>query len=218
MNTAVIYARCSSSGAMQDRQDTTRQVLDLKEYASSNKMEVTKVFEEHISGAKQNSDRPVFQECINFCIENNIDCLLSSELSRVGRSAFNVLETCKTLIDNKINLYLQKERFTLLDDNGKPSLFAPIMLATLSTCAEIERENIAFRLNSGRRRAIENGSCTLGRKKGTTKPHETKAEEYKEVIKLLRFGYSIRKVAKLADCSISTVQRVKKEFQSEINI
>ena len=27
----------------------------------------------------------------------------------------------KTLIDNKINLYMQKEQLTLLDENGKPS-------------------------------------------------------------------------------------------------
>jgi len=216
MTTAVIYARCSSSGAMESRQDTTRQVLDLQEYASLNKMDVVKVFEEHISGGKSNSERVVLQECIQFCIDNKVDILLSNELSRIGRSAFNVLETVKSLIDHHINLYLQKERFTLLDDNGKPSLFAPIMLATLSTCAEIERENIAWRLNSGRKRAIESGTCVLGRKKGTVKSKEKKSDEYGQVIKLLHQGYSIRKTAKIADVSVSTVQRVKKEFADEI--
>lgn len=212
MKTAVIYARCSSSGANESRQDTTRQVLDLKEYATANGLEVVKVYEEHVSGGKANSERTVLQECINYCIDNKIDILLSNELSRIGRSAFNVLETVKTLIDHKINLYLQKERFTLLDDDGKPNIFAPIMVATLSTCAEIERENIAFRLASGRKRAIEQGTCTLGRKKGSVKSKETKAEEYSQVIKLLNQGFSVRKTAKLADVSVSTVQRVKKEF------
>ena len=41
------------------------------------------------------------------------------------------------------------------DTEGKPTMFAPIMIATLSTCAQLERENIKFRLNSGRKLYIE---------------------------------------------------------------
>ncbi|MBQ0020340.1 MAG: hypothetical protein KBT39_07460 [Bacteroidales bacterium] len=54
----------------------------------------------------------------------------------------------KELADSGINLYMQKEQMTLLDDDGKPSIFAPIMLATLSTCAQLERDNISFRLTA----------------------------------------------------------------------
>lgn len=68
---------------------------------------------------------------------------------RTIRSIRIIREMMKTLIDNKINLYMQKEQLTLLDDNGKPSMFAPITLATLATCAQIERDNIQFRLSSG---------------------------------------------------------------------
>ena len=135
--------------------------------------------------------------------------LLCSELSRLGRNAFEVLDTIKTLVDFGINLYLQKEQMTLLDDQGKPSLFAPIMLATLSTCAQLERENITFRLNSGRKRYIENGG-RLGRPKGSIKTSDQKIEEYKEVITLLRKNYTIRDTAKLSGKSVSSVQRVKK--------
>ena len=59
------------------------------------------------------------------------------------------------LIDCGINLYIQKELLILLDNEGSPSLFAPIMIATLSTCAQLERNNISFRLQSGRKRYIE---------------------------------------------------------------
>jgi transposase len=44
------------------------------------------------------------------------------------------------------------------------------------------------------------------------KTSEQKREEYKEVISLLRKGYSVRNVAKLGGVSTSTVQRIKKEF------
>ena len=77
----------------------------------------------------------------------------------------------KELIDCGINLYIQKEQLTLLDDEGHPSLFAPIMIATLSTCAQLERDNISFRLQSGRKRYIEKGG-KLGRKVGSVKTEE----------------------------------------------
>ena len=58
---------------------------------------------------------------------------------------------------------------------------------------------------------IKNGG-KLGRKSGSVKTSEQKREEYKEVISLLRKGYSVRNVAKLGGVSTSTVQRIKKEF------
>ena len=211
---AIIYARVSSSGSLEYRQNTDRQVKDLTEYATYKGYDLVKVYTEHISGAKKNTERAVLVEAIDKCkelseLKDARVILLVSELSRVGRNAFEVLETIKTLVDNGINLYLQKEQMTLLDDNGKPSLFAPIMLATLSTCAQLERENITFRLNSGRKRYIERGG-RLGRPKGSVKTTEKKLEEYKEVITLLKKNYTMRDVAKLSGVSISSVQRVKK--------
>ena len=50
------------------------------------------------------------------------------------------------------------------------------------------------------------------------KTSEQKREEYKEVISLLKKGYAIRNVAKLGGVSVSTVQRIKKEFIYNYNI
>ena len=210
MKKAVIYARVSST-IERNRQNTERQVLDLKAYAEFAKLEVLEVFEEYISGGKRNDERPILQDAIDYCITNKVDFLLTSELSRVGRSTFEVLETVKTLIDHKINLYMQKEQLTLLDDNGKPSMFAPIMLATLATCAQIERDNIQFRLSSGYKNHRANGG-KVGRKIGSTKSTEQKKEEYKEIIQLLKKGYSVRNVAKISNRGISTIQRIKTDF------
>ena len=207
--TAVIYARVSSVG---DRQSTERQVLDLRKYAEFQNLTVSQVFEEHISGAKKNTERPVLQEAIDYCKSNKVSILLVSELSRLGRNAFEVLATVKDLIDCGINLYMQKEQLTLLDKEGKPTIFAPIMIATLSTCAQLERENIKFRLQSGRKVYIEKGG-KLGRKVGSTKSLDKKREEYKDIIAYLKKGYAIRSIAKLTGKGISTVQRVKHDFE-----
>lgn len=208
-NTAAIYARVSSTT---DRQNTERQVIDLTEYANRSNLNLVKVFEEHISGAKKNTERPVLMDCIAYCKENRIGTLLVSELSRLGRNTFEVLATVRDLVDCHINVFFQKEQMNLLDGNGKPSLFTPILIATLSTCAEMERENIQFRLNSGRRIYIEKGG-TLGRKKGSTKSREKKEEEYKDVLAYLDKGYKIADIAKLTGTSTSTVQRLKREFK-----
>lgn len=205
---AIIYARVSSVG---DRQNTERQISDLSEYATYQKLEIAQIFEEKISGAKKNVERPILLQAINYCKQNEVSILLVSELSRLGRNAFEVLATVKELIDNGINLYMQKEQLTLLDNDGSPTMFAPIMIATLSTCAQLERENIKFRLNSGRKLYIERGG-KLGRKVGSTKSLEQKKEQYKDMIGYLKRGYSIRNVAKLTGKGISTVQRIKADF------
>ncbi len=75
----------------------------------------------------------------------------------------------------------------------------------------MERENIKFRLNSGRAKYIAEGG-KLGRKVGSIKSSEKKQEEYKSVLKELRNGTSVRRTAKLCDVSVSTVQRLKAEF------
>lgn len=205
---AIIYARVSSVG---DRQNTDRQISDLSEYAAFQKLEISKIFEEHISGAKKNVERPILLQAIDYCKQNDVSILLVSELSRLGRNAFEVLATVKDLIDSGINLYMQKEQLTLLDAEGKPTMFAPIMIATLSTCAQLERENIKFRLNSGRKLYIERGG-KLGRKVGSIKTTEQKKEQHKDIISYLKRGYSVRNVAKLCGKGISTVQRIKAEF------
>ena len=101
---AVIYTRVSSTT---ERQNTERQVADLKAYAEYRKLEIAGVFEEKISGAKKNSERPILVEALEYCEANSIDILLVSELSRLGRNAFEVLEVVKRLVDNKINLFMQ---------------------------------------------------------------------------------------------------------------
>lgn len=167
----------------------------------------------HIEGCsgKRNEERPLLLEALNYCKANKVEMLLCSELSRLGRNAFEVLSFVRELKDNGINLYLQKEQFSLFGADGKPSLFSAIMIATLSTCAELERENIKYRLDSGRAQYIKNGG-RLGRKVGSVKTKEQKETQYKEVLAYLKKGYSFSITAKLSETSMSTVQRLKKEF------
>lgn len=205
-NTAVIYARVSS---VSDRQDTTRQVRDLQALATERSLDVINTFEEHISGAKKTQDRPVLSECLQFCFDNNIGTLLISELSRLGRNVDDVLSNVRLCKEKHLNVYFQKEQLSIFNTDGKEHPFLTIFIAVLGTCAEMERENIKFRLNSGKAHYVANGG-KVGRKEGYRKPTELFLEQYAGVVKQLRKGYPIRMIAKNEGVGISTVQRVKK--------
>ena len=208
MATSVIYARVSSTG---ERQSTSRQVADLTQYATTNGMTVNEIFEEHISGAVKNEERPVLCECLDYCIANGIDTLLISELSRLGRNVDEVLANVKRCKDNNLNIYFQKENISIFQADGSKNPFLNIFISVLGTCAEMEREAIAFRLNSGLKRYKEAGG-KVGRKVGSIKTKEQKQEEYAKVLRCLKQGKSIRDTSILCGVSVSTVFRVKREF------
>lgn len=210
MNTAIIYARVSSTGSQENRQSNERQINSLSEYAILNGYDIKKAFEEHISGGKKNSERNGLLECLNYARDNKIHTILVSELSRFGRQIWEVLESIKFCVDNGINVYFQKEGLELFDGNKVNGVMA-IYISCLSFCAEKERENIAFRLSQGRELAIQKG-VRMGRKVGSIKTLEKLQNEYGHVIKTLKRGHSVRNTAKICEVSTSTVQRVKKTF------
>lgn len=217
---SVIYARVSSIG---DRQDTQRQVSDLTAYASRNGWEVVNVFEEHISGAKRNQERPVLVECLDFCISHSIDTLLLSELSRLGRSTWEVLENVKWCRDHHLNVVFQKEGLSIFNADGSESFTLPVIIACLGMSAQLERENISYRLNSGRKQAIKNG-VKMGRKEGYRKSKDEYRQKYPElIIKLeerhrhLEAGIrdkrdNVRAISEDFGIATQTVQTIRKVF------
>ena len=205
---AVIYARVSSNN---DRQDTTRQIEDLKKYAVSQNIEIVNVFQEHISGAKKNEERQVLTDCLEYCTQHSVNYLLLSELSRLGRSTLQVLRSLEILHEAKVSVYIQNLGLYTLQADGKVNPIVSILTTLLAEMGNIERSNIQYRLNSGRANYIAKGG-KLGRRKGSIKTEDKKKEEYRDTIALLKKGYSIRNVAKLQSIGISTVQRIKNQF------
>ena len=211
MKTAVIYARVSSAG---ERQSTDRQVEDLKSYADNDSIRVERVFEEHISGAKKNEERPVLQECLAFCRREHPDVLLVSELSRLGRSTVEILKAIDELSTERVSVYIQNIGLSTLQPDGRPDPVASIVIPVMGEVARIERENIRYRLNSGRKRYVADGG-KLGRPKGTGLSPAEILEKYPGVARRLRQGKnSMAEIAKLEDVSESTVKKVKRALQA----
>lgn len=207
----VIYSRVSSQSA---RQSTERQVVDLERFATGRGDKVVAVFEEKVSGRKANVDRPVLSRCLEYCIDpqNQVDMLLLSEISRLGRSTLEILKALDILHTHKVCVYIQNLNLETLRPDKTVNPLSSLVTTLLGELAAMERQGIIDRLNSGRELYIEKGG-RLGRRPGSKKSLEQKREEYKEAISLLKKGYSIRNVAKLTNKSVSTIFKYKERFQ-----
>jgi len=201
----VIFSRVSTMA-----QDYQRQTDELLEYAAKMGYLVERIFEEKISGAKKNEERKELMAMMGYIKSNQIQKVLTWELSRIGRNAVSVLQVIEMLNEAKVCLYIKNYNLETLNPDGTKNPLSQFMVQILNSVNEMERLAIVQRLQSGykQHRALNK---PVGRKPGVQiKTDEQFLQENKEVAKLLKQGYSVRKVMKLADKSSGTVQKVKK--------
>lgn len=206
----VIYARVSSGTG---RQDTDRQVQELRQVADRAGYEVVEKFCDFKSGALPNSERQYLQNCMKFCAEkkNEVGCVMVTEVSRLGRDPWEMMEVIKYFHDIKVNLYFRDQNLAMLKKDGTENELFTIMFAMYSSFAKHERTAIQQRLESGYKQFRAKGG-KVGRKVGYRKSDAQMEDDYKEAIKLLKKGYTMKNVAELCDISESTVLRLKKRF------
>lgn len=184
MKKVVIYARVSSTNGTQDY---NRQINDLTTFASQNNYDVVKVFAEQVSGAKKNIERMALMEMIDFVNANNIDKVLVTELSRLGRDTLQVLQSIELLNQNKISLFIQNYNVETLLSNGEINPMSQFLITILAEVARMERKTIRERVESGYKNHLANGG-SVGRRIGYRKSDEEMKAQYMEDIKLLKKG------------------------------
>lgn len=175
----VIYSRVSSQSA---RQSTERQVVDLERFATGRGDKVVAVFEEKVSGRKANVDRPVLSRCLEYCIDpqNQVDMLLLSEISRLGRSTLEILKALDILHTHKVCVYIQNLNLETLRPDKTVNPLSSLVTTLLGELAAMERQGIIDRLNSGRELYIEKGG-RLGRRPGSKKAWNRKEKNTKRL-------------------------------------
>lgn len=205
MKQAIIYSRVSTN-----KQDTSRQINDLKEYAQRNSFEVLEVFTDQTSGKVKAKDRKGIKGMYQYIESNDIDIVLTSEISRLGRSAIDVQNNIHTIVfDKGLNLYIHQQGMTARNKNGAVNSAFKLVSDVLANVAQMEREQISERVKSGLVEAKRKGK-TLGRPMGSKKSEAALVKEYKSVVRNLKAGTSIRKTAAICGVSINTVQKVKR--------
>ena len=99
----VLFARVSTN-----IQDYDRQINELTGLAKRNGWEIAASFAEKISGAKRNAERTELVRMVEFVEANNVDKIVVTELSRLGRDTLQVLEVIELFNQKKISLYNSK--------------------------------------------------------------------------------------------------------------
>lgn len=199
----IIYSRVST-----DKQDYKRQTEELLSYSEKMNYEVVEVFEEKISGALKNEDRPQLSAMIKFIKENKINKVLCWELSRLGRTTIEVLKTINMLNENRISLYIKNHNIETLNEDGNINAMSQFMIQILTSIGEMERTTIKQRMKSGYDSFVRNGG-KVGRKEGFKKDDKVFLIENKDILKLLRQNLSVRNIMKITGKSSGTIQKAK---------
>lgn len=201
MKKVVIFARVSTN-----IQDYERQVNELTAVAQNNNWMVAATFCEKISGAKKNTERKELTKMIDYVRANNINIVLVTELSRLGRDTLQVLEVIEQFNKLGISLFIQNYHIETLNENGTINAMSQFLITILAEVARMERKTIRERVESGYKNYRANGG-KVGRKEGYRKSDIDMKEQYAEEIRLLRKGISLRNISKITGTSINTIRK-----------
>ncbi len=199
----VLFCRVSTM-----QQEYDRQVNELSAMALGNGWSVEGVFAEKVSGAKKNVERAELMKMIEFVEANQIDKVLVTELSRLGRNTLQVLEVIELLNSKGISLYIQNYGIETLTPEGKVNAMSQFLITILSEVARIERSTTRERVYSGYlNHRAKNGA--VGRKVGYRKSDEQMKQQYVKEIQLLKKGLSLRNIQAITSTSINTLRKLK---------
>lgn len=208
MAKVVIYARVSTQG-----QDYERQLSELRAYADKMGYEVACEFCEKVSGAKMVAEREALSELLAYVEAHKVDKVLIYECSRLSRRAVDFLQVIEILTTRKISVYIHQNGLETLLPNGQPNPIAQLVLGILAQFNSMERSLIRSRMESGYNHYRSQGGA-VGRKAGYRKSAEQMKEQYKEEIKLLRKGYSLRNISAITGTSVNTLRKIKAEVMA----
>lgn len=208
MKKVVLFCRVSSTN---DRQNYDRQINDLTQLAATQNYHVAGVFAEKVSGAKKNTERKELMKMIEFVNDNQIDKVLVTELSRLGRDTLQVLQSIEILSQNLISLYIQNYNIETLTPEKKINPMSQFLITILAEIARMERTAISSRLASGYQH-FRNAGGIVGRKSGFRKSNEVMKDEYAEEIKMLKKGYSFTHINQITTTNKNTLTKLKKLF------
>lgn len=168
-----------------------------------------KLFIDVISGAVPFSKRPEAQKLLAEIQKRGVKVLNVSSIDRLGRNLVDILNTVELLNENKINLKVDNLGISSWA-NGKPSSAFKLIISVMANIAEMERETLLERQMEGIAIAKAQGKYK-GRMKGAVESDEDFLSKYKEVVKYLKKGHSLRDTARICGVSLGTVQKVKQK-------
>lgn len=190
------YLRVSS-----DEQDVNSQKQGVVKFAEEHGMQIDKfITDEGVSGGKDPDKRnlgPLLK------LINEDDVIICSEISRLGRDLYMVMDILHFCMERKAIIYTVKDKFVLGDD-----IQSKVLAFAFGLSAEIERQMIRQRTREGLRLRVRMG-VLVGRPLGSVseEPQDISEEGKKLLIEQYRWGVPERRLAENFKVGRTTVTR-----------
>ena len=186
MNKVIGYARISSG--------TGTQILD-PQVSKLQESGCDQIFSETISTRKAEKERPELMKCLASLRKG--DTLKLCTLSRLGRTQTEVIQRLNDLQAEGINV-ITLDGLVNLEALGK---FAPVLIGLLTGLNQVEREQIAERVQLSVAYRRKTGGDLGGRPKTSNKKEQL-------VVRLREEGESLRGIREQTGLAVATVRRI----------
>ena len=160
-----------------DKQTVENQRFEITNFCKKEKIKVHKWVEETISGSVEINQREL--GVLLEQIEKN-DILICSELSRLGRSLFMIMDILNQCMKKEIHVWTIKDNYRLGTD-----ISSKVLAFAFGLSAEIERNLISQRTKEALHRAMAEGKH-IGRPKGSKNKTYKLTGKKREIRKLLK--------------------------------
>lgn len=190
------YARTST-----DDQDLHRQLKQLQDHGIEDHL----IFRDQgVSGAKPPERRSGYKQLLSLIKTGEVDEIVVSDISRIGRDAKGTLQEIWALQDKGIKVVSLND----LDQTvlSAPAELQPLLLAAVTLGADLQRKKIRDDTKAGLRRAAEEGRHP-GRPVITI--------DHKKIQSWMDKGLSERSAVIVCGYSLSTYYRKKKQNKTK---
>ncbi len=189
------YIRVSS-----DKQTVENQRFEINKFCEKQNIVINDWIEETISGTKNYTKRQLGNLLKKV---NKDDIIICSELSRLGRNLFMIMEILNICMTKECRVWTIKDNYRLGDD-----IQSKVLAFAFGLSAEIERNLISQRTKEALARKKAEG-VVLGRPKGRKSSPDKYKLSGKEILikELLGNGTSQRKIAKICKVDRNTLSR-----------
>lgn len=191
------YIRVSTIEQNTDRQKQVHKEIEL--------------YEDKISGLIPFQKRPAGKRLIKDILNGKINHVTIESIDRLGRNIVEIQQQLNWFINHKIQLFVENIQLHLLNNDGSINMITKMIIDLLGSVASLEIQNSKYRQKQGIEIAkIQNKY--KGRKIGAVISSEKYAKRHKDIIALLKDGFSYYKISKLTGKAFTTVKSVAKRF------
>lgn len=185
-----------------DRQSVENQRHELLRFANEKQVVIDTWVEETISSTKKLDERKLSTLLASMHAE---DTLIVSELSRLGRSLFEIMSILHTLMEREVQVFTVKERYELGN-----TISAKVLAFAFGLSAEIERSLISARTREGLARRKAEGK-KLGRPVGSRSRSSKLAGREADIERLLAARVPKAAIARVIGVNRHTIENYVKQ-------